>query len=101
MLRGIDVVMHAAHLAERIAGADFVFTGEGSIDSQTAGGKTPLGVAESAALHGVPVIAFAALVPIVQGVSDLEQALAHGPRNLEDAVATTCRLLALRIGRQA
>jgi glycerate kinase len=109
--RGVDVVMDAAHLADSIVGADYVFTAEGSIDSQTADGKTPLGVAEAAARHGVPVIAFAgrigegaemlyslgftALVPIVQGVSDLAHALADGPRNLEHAVATTCRLLAL------
>jgi glycerate kinase len=68
-------------------------------------------VAEVAAQHGVPVIAFAgaigdgaetlyalgfnALVPITQGVSDRTRALAEGPLNLERAVATTCRLLAL------
>jgi glycerate kinase len=112
MHRGIDVVMDAAHLTDRIAGADFVFTGEGSIDAQTLNGKVPLGVAEAAAVHGVPVIAFAgrigagaellynhgfsALVPIVQEVCTLPEALADGAVNLERAVARTCRLLALR-----
>ncbi|MEB0307090.1 glycerate kinase, partial [Cryobacterium sp. 10I1] len=62
MQRGVDVVMEAAHLSESMAGADIVFTGEGSIDAQTLGGKTPLGVAETAARHGVPVIAFAGRV---------------------------------------
>jgi glycerate kinase len=111
MRRGVEVVMDAARLADRMAGADFVFTGEGSIDAQTLSGKTPLGVAEAAARHAVPVIAFAgrigdgaealygrgfaAIVPIVQGVSDLPRALTEGPRNLERAVATVCRLLAL------
>jgi glycerate 2-kinase len=111
MRRGVDVVMSATHLAEKIVGADYVFTGEGSVDAQTASGKTLLGVAEVAARHGVPVIAFAgrvgegaealyalgvrAIVPIVQGVSDLPRALAEGPTNLERAVATACRLLAL------
>lgn len=111
MSRGVDVVMDAVHLADHIRGADFVFTGEGSIDAQTLHGKTALGVAEAAAGHGVPVIAFAgrigpgaealydhgfaALVPIVHGVSDLPGALADGAANLERAVATTCRLLAL------
>ncbi|HEY8719608.1 glycerate kinase [Pengzhenrongella sp.] len=111
MNRGVDVVMAAAHLDERIIGADYVFTGEGSVDAQTALGKTPLGVARAAGRRGVPVIAFAgrigpgaeilyshgfaALVPIVQGVTDLPSALADGPANLERAVATTCRLLAL------
>jgi glycerate kinase len=111
MRRGVDVVMSATHLAEKIVGADYVFTGEGSVDAQTASGKTLLGVAEVAARQGVPVIAFAgrvgegaealytlgvrAIVPIVQGVSDLPRALAEGPTNLERAVATACRLLAL------
>ncbi|TFC58669.1 MULTISPECIES: glycerate kinase [unclassified Cryobacterium] len=109
--RGVDVVMDAVHLADRIAGADFVFTGEGSLDAQTLSGKTPLGVAEAAGVHGVPVVAFAgrigpgaevlydhgfaALVPILPGVSDLPSALADGAANLERAVATVCRLLTL------
>jgi len=112
MQRGVDVVMEAVHLSESMAGADLVFTGEGSIDAQTLGGKTPLGVAETAARHGVPVIAFAgkvgegaealyghgfaALVPIVPGACTLAEALAAGAVNLERAVATTCRLLAVR-----
>ncbi|MBC7761132.1 MAG: glycerate kinase [Candidatus Saccharibacteria bacterium] len=115
MLRGIDVVMDAGRLAEKIEGVDYVFTGEGRIDSQTLAGKTPFGVAECAARHSVPVVAFAsriaddadvlyshgfaALVPIVQGVSDLERALTDGPRDLEKAVETTCRLLSLRPSR--
>ena len=111
MHRGVDVVMNAAHLDEKIAGADFVFTGEGSMDSQTLRGKTAFGVAQAARRHGVSVIAFAgrigdgadvlyahgfaALVPIVQAVSDLPSALAAGPENLQRAVETTCRLLKL------
>jgi len=111
MDRGVEVVMRAAHLDEQIAGADYVFTGEGSIDSQTLRGKTPFGVAQAAQRHQVPVIAFAgrvgdgaevlyahgfaALVPIVRAVSDLPDALADGPQNLELAVATTCRILGL------
>ena len=109
--RGVDVVMAAAHLSEKMVGADVVFTGEGSIDLQTLSGKTPLGVAETAAVHGVPVIAFAgrigtgaealyergftALVPILSGVCSLAEALATGPANLERAVAMTCRMRAV------
>jgi len=111
MDRGVEVVMRAAHLEEKLTGADYVFTGEGSLDSQTLRGKTPFGVAQAAGRHGIPVIAFAgqigdsaevlydhgfaALVPIVQAVSDLPSAIAGGPANLERAVATTCRLLGL------
>jgi len=115
MHRGVDVVMRAAHLDDLMVGADLVFTGEGSIDSQTANGKTPFGVAQTAQRHGIPVVAFAgrigegaqvlythgfaALVPIVQGVGDLATAIADGPVNLERAVTTTCRLLALTPSR--
>ena len=110
--RGVEVVAEAAGLAARLAGADLVLTGEGSIDSQTLAGKTPAGVAEAAAVHGVPVIAFAgrlgddadvlvgngfaAVVPITPGPCDLATALAQGADNLQRAVATALRLYRLR-----
>ncbi len=108
MRRGVEVVAEAAHLEDAVAGADLVLTGEGSLDRQTLSGKTPAGVAEVAARHGVPVIAFAgrlgegsdelvggvfaAVVPITTGPCDLATALAQGPANLERAVATALRL---------
>jgi glycerate 2-kinase len=55
--RGVDVVLRLVGLADRIADADLVITGEGSLDAQSLGGKTPLGVAALAARAGVPVIA--------------------------------------------
>lgn len=54
---GVDVVLEFTDLARRIAGADLVITGEGSLDEQSLGGKTPLGVADAAAAAFVPVIA--------------------------------------------
>ncbi len=54
---GIDVVLEFTDLAHRLAGADLVITGEGSLDDQSLLGKTPMGVARAAALAGVPVIA--------------------------------------------
>jgi glycerate kinase len=38
-------------------GASLAITGEGRVDFQTAFGKTPSGVAQSARRHGVPVVA--------------------------------------------
>ncbi|WP_127127099.1 glycerate kinase [Georgenia sp. SYP-B2076] len=112
MSSGVDVVVRAAHLEEKLDGADLVLTGEGAVDSQTLRGKTPFGVARAARRHDVPVIAFAgyvgdgaevlydhgfaALVPIVRSVTDLPAALADGPANLRLAVETVCRVLALR-----
>ncbi|ADX74678.1 glycerate kinase [Pseudarthrobacter phenanthrenivorans Sphe3] len=54
---GIDVVLEFTGLAERLAGADLVITGEGSLDEQSLLGKTPMGVARAAAAQGVPVVA--------------------------------------------
>ncbi|PNH85674.1 glycerate kinase [Arthrobacter sp. AFG20] len=54
---GIDVVLEFTRLAERLAGADLVITGEGSLDEQSLLGKTPMGVARAAAGAGVPVLA--------------------------------------------
>jgi hypothetical protein len=48
MKKGIDLVIEYTHLKERVQDADFVFTGEGGIDSQTQYGKTPFGVALAA-----------------------------------------------------
>ncbi|MGF9650473.1 glycerate kinase [Pseudarthrobacter oxydans] len=53
---GIDVVLEFTELKQRLAGADLVITGEGSLDEQSLLGKTPMGVARAAAAQGVPVI---------------------------------------------
>ena len=53
---GIDVVLDLVALAQQIDGADLVITGEGSLDAQSLGGKTPVGVARTAAALGVPTV---------------------------------------------
>lgn len=59
LVSGFDLVAGALGLIDRIAAADLVITGEGSLDSQTLGGKGPLGVAKLAREAGKPVVAFA------------------------------------------
>ncbi|MFJ4046068.1 glycerate kinase [Microbacterium sp. NPDC089987] len=54
---GIDVIQRLTGLEARIADADLVITGEGSLDDQSLGGKTPLGVSAAAARAGKPVVA--------------------------------------------
>ncbi|MDP9998554.1 glycerate kinase [Pseudarthrobacter sulfonivorans] len=78
---GIDVVLEFTQLAERLAGADLVITGEGSLDEQSLLGKTPIGVARAAAAQGVPVIAVCGRTTLAQ-----EQATAAG---FEDVYALT------------
>ncbi len=105
---GIDLVLDAVGFESLVGGVDVVFTGEGSVDSQSSSGKVPWGVARRAAQVGVPVIVFggrvdpdveipgvAALVSILHDVTDLSVALEQGTENLERAAATVCRLLGL------
>lgn len=54
---GIDVVLDAAGIDDRLRRATLVVTGEGSLDAQSLHGKAPVGVARRASRHGVPVIA--------------------------------------------
>lgn len=88
LMRGIDMVLDTIGFDELIQGADLVITGEGSIDNQTALGKTPAGVLARAARQNIPVIAFggsvshdadtsgfAACFPILDAPVSLEQAM--------------------------
>ena len=59
---GVDVVLDSIGFDALIQGADLVITGEGKMDSQTASGKTPLGVLRRASARGIPVIAVAGCV---------------------------------------
>lgn len=52
---GVQVVMDAVELPARIARADLVVTGEGSLDVQSLHGKVPAGVLDACELAGVPV----------------------------------------------
>lgn len=106
---GADLVAEAVGLADAVRDADFVFTGEGAVDRQTLMGKALSGVARAARSAGVPIVAFAGrlgegaealydhgfagLVPIVAGVTTLEEALASGPTALADACERATRLL--------
>ncbi|MBT2658801.1 glycerate kinase [Bacillus sp. ISL-18] len=107
--KGVDLVIEYTGLEERIQGADYVFTGEGSIDGQTLFGKTPFGVATIARKYSIPVIAFAgrigkgveplyengftAIIGILTEVNSLEDALKSGETNIEFAAENICRVL--------
>ena len=88
---GIDIVLEETRLEDFVKDADVVVTGEGRLDSQTAMGKAPYGVARLAKRHGRKVLAFAGCVtpdavklnecgidaffPIMREVTTLERAL--------------------------
>lgn len=56
---GFERIAKELALADAIAGAALVLTGEGSLDSQSAYGKVPAGVGALAKASGVPVVALA------------------------------------------
>lgn len=71
LVPGIEMVLDAIHFDSIISGADLVITGEGSIDAQTAMGKTPSGILGRADKQGIPVIAIAGKVEYSEAVSSL------------------------------
>ena len=96
---GVDIMIDAVNLKERVKGATVVFTGEGQLDFQTAFGKTPVGVAKVAKAYGIPVIAIAG--GIAEGAEVVHDAgidamlgIVQEPMSLENAVTDASRLIA-------
>ena len=108
---GIQIVLTETKLEELIATTDFVVTGEGRLDGQTALGKAPIGVAALAKKYQKKVLAFAGAVtpdakecnqhgidaffPILRGVVTLKEAMnkevAH--QNMVDTVEQVFRVV--------
>jgi glycerate kinase len=57
--RGVEIVMDAVRLRERLRGAGLCITGEGQLDAGTLHGKTIAGVAAACREAGVPCVALA------------------------------------------
>lgn len=60
--RGVELVAEAVGLSAALHGADLCLTGEGSFDSQSAFGKTAVGVARICKAAGVPCVVIAGAV---------------------------------------
>ncbi|MYM39751.1 glycerate kinase [Duganella qianjiadongensis] len=111
---GSDIVAQAVGLAEAIADADLVLTGEGRVDGQTVHGKTPIGVARLAQRYGKPVVVIggclgsgvelvyqhgiAASVAAVSRPCTVAQALAEAQQNVRLAARNVAALLKLGQG---
>ncbi len=96
--RGIDVVLKYVNFDSYLEGADLVITGEGQVDSQTASGKTPLGVAQAAKQKNVPTIILAGSVG--EGVDLLYEygivsvtSIINSPMTLQEAMVTAAQLV--------
>lgn len=106
--------MDAVGLEEEIRNADIVITGEGRLDSQTAMGKVPAGVAGLAKKYRKKVIAFAgsvtddagvcnetgidAFFPIIREITTLKEAMnpERARRNMSLTAEQVFRLLSFK-----
>ena len=111
--QGIEIVTDALHLADQVADADLVITGEGRIDSQTIHGKVPVGVANVAKRFNRPVIGIAgsltadvgvvhehgidAVFSVIYTICSLEDALENASENVRMAARNIAA--ALKVGQ--
>jgi glycerate kinase len=58
LVPGFDLLAELLDFDRRIAAADLILTGEGSLDAQSLGGKGPVALARRAAARGIAVVAF-------------------------------------------
>jgi glycerate kinase len=114
--RGVDIVIEAVRLRDRMAGADLVITGEGSCDFQTVNGKTPCGVAKTAHELGIPTIIITGQIgkgvealyqygvvgifTLVNGPVSLDHAIEHASSLAEEAVERTAHCLSYFMSRK-
>jgi len=97
---GFDIVKEVVELEKYIQDADLVITAEGKIDSQTAYGKTPAGVAGIAHKYNIPVIAFAGIVE--DGINELYKKgfraiipIANKPMSINESIKKARELLVM------
>jgi glycerate kinase len=89
---GVDVVMELTGFGDELARADLVLTGEGSVDAQTAYGKTAMGVAARAREAEVPSICFCGgITPegasLLHGLGVVSMPVTERPMDLAEIVA--------------
>ena len=110
---GIDIVLEETHMDDCIKKADLIITGEGRIDSQTAMGKAPAGVAKRAKNAGAAVIGIAgcvtddaylcnsegidAIFPVIDKAMPLEEAMDRSVtvKNIRKEVKQIFRLISI------
>ncbi len=111
LVPGFQLIAKMIGLEKAVANSNLVITGEGQIDAQTEYGKVPLGVAELAQRHNVPVVAiggglapesrnlfqhgFSGLEASITELTTEEKQLENASARLSDAAERVMRLLAL------
>ena len=110
---GVEIVLDAVKFADVVKEADFVITGEGRTDFQTAYGKAPVGVAKVAKQFNVPVFCISgglgegaddvltlgidATMSICSRPMSLEECMKDGAILIEEATMRLCRILKVKV----
>jgi len=109
---GFDTVAKVANLAQHIADADLVITGEGKLDAQTAMGKVAGGISQIAKLSHTPVIAicgsvdglkpaqtsqFDVIMPSIQKLESFDNVFKNAYNNIE--ITATNIAAAMKLGQ--
>ena len=109
---GFDTVAEAIGLAQHIADADLVITGEGKLDAQTSMGKVAGGISQLAKASHTPVIAicgsvddlkpaqttqFDVVMPSIQKVDSINNVLKNAYDNIETTAVNIAA--AMRLGQ--
>ena len=95
---GVNLVIEAVNLRERLHAADLCLTGEGALDGQSAFGKTAVGVARLAHSLRCPTLAIAGSIGpgaeavLEQGV-DAYFSICPGPVHIDEAIERASELL--------
>lgn len=108
---GIQMVLELMKFDDRIRNADLIFTGEGKMDGQSAGGKAVSGVAAHGMRQKIPVVAVAgavgegaellykqgvtAMFSITPGPVPFDEAKLYVRRNLRNTMDNILRLYAV------
>ena len=115
MHSGISLILDETGFGDAVKNADIVITGEGCLDSQTAMGKAPAGIAAIAKKYGRPVIAISgiagkgaekcnscgidAFFPVLRRICTAEEAMekAAAAANVSDTAEQIFRLLRIKL----
>lgn len=95
---GVQIVLEATDFEEKVKHADFVITGEGRTDFQTAHGKAPVGVATLAQKYNVPTICLSGGLGtgyedvLQKGIKGLMSIVAE-PMTLEECIDSAAELV--------
>lgn len=109
LIEGVNLLIQQTRLAEKMADADLVLTGEGRIDNQTLQGKLIAGITRLAKEQHIPVVALCGSLQldpeelvqlgltsafsIVPGPVHLDDALAHAAAYLKQTTFQVIRML--------